>query len=199
MPHKDKFLFATQKSIRCFDARTSNIVKIEGGVAKRHPLGPCPNHSLARLAKSLTEVSKDWSAKKTQKAALALDQRLTKDMPAIYWPLTEYAARLIVEQYSIQDDFVLYCLDERTFYVKAAAYTNYSFAASYEHDDFSKFIVPLFAHMRIVRVVMRDGCLYLVCSCCLFQHVGITCCHIYKVIWCLPIPEDAVICWHKSY
>ena len=77
------------------------MVEIEGGVAKRHPFGPRPNHSLARLTKSLTEVSKDWLAKKTQKSALALDQRLMKDdMPAIYQPLTEYAAGLIIEQSS---------------------------------------------------------------------------------------------------
>ena len=51
---------------------TSNMVEIEGGVAKRHLLGPHPNHSPARLAKSLTEVSEDQLAKKAQKAALAL-------------------------------------------------------------------------------------------------------------------------------
>jgi hypothetical protein len=176
------------------------MVEIEGGVMKRHPLGPRPNHSLGKSAMCLTEVGENRLAKKAQKAAMALDQRLTKDdMPAISRALTEYAAGLIVEQYSIRDDFVLYRADERTFYVKAAAYTNYSFAASYEHDYFSKFIIPSFAHTRIVRVISRGGYLYLICSCCLFERLGITCCHIYKVLRRVPIPEDAVIRWHKSY
>ena len=106
---------------------------------------------------------------------------------------------MIVDKYSASEQYVLYQANANTFFVKAAEYKNYSYASHYAHNDFSNYMIPAFSHMRVVHVIQKGDSLYLVCSCCLFKHFGIICCHCYKVFACIPLPEDAVICWHKNY
>jgi hypothetical protein len=198
VPHLDKILLSNRMRRRCFDMRTTSNSEAENSVVKRHPVGPRPNESIDKSTKALTLIADSRLLKKEQNAASALDTIPTVGYKrGIHDQITNHAANLVMAQYNEQPKYVLYRLDEQTFYVKRKHHTPKT-GTDWRRDNFGLYMVPSFERTRIVRILNHGNGEYLVCSCCYFERHGVGCRHTYKVLKHHPKAYDVAVRWHKG-
>jgi hypothetical protein len=147
----------------------------------------------------MTQIGESRLLKKEQNAALALDTIPTVGYKqGIHDQLTNHAGNLVMAQYDQQSQYVLYRLDEQTFYVKRKR-NNAPTATNWREENFGLYMVSSFERTRIVRIVNHGNGRYLLCSCYHFERYGVGCRHTYKVLKRHPEAYDVAVRWHKGF
>jgi len=124
-------------------------------------------------------------------AAAALDQLPTEEnaVPELNSEVVLYAARRALDQHTARKDFVLLRVEAGTFWVLLNLMPSQKIAS----------VIPKFWRTRVIRIEVRHGKYFLICSCALPNRKGLVCRHIYCLLNRLPDSADLIPRWHKSY